>query len=189
MAEPEETDQYGRTIFKVPQKKVPALSNTPSTAAHRGKKVKPVERKNLEPVNRDLRPEDAIGKTFTINAESIKSSQLGASMSAAPTQGAAMTSAFHCETCKCSLKDSQAWFDHINGKKHNQLLGMSMVVQKVSVDKVKAKLALLAQKKKAGKEFAMPSRPKLEEFANSDSDDDSGYQVNIEPSKKPKVQA
>ena len=57
---------------------------------------------------------------------------------------AGATSAFHCETCKCSLKDSQAWFDHINGKKHNQLLGMSMVVEKVSVDRVKAKLALLA---------------------------------------------
>ena len=39
------------------------------------------------------------------------------------------------------LKDSNAWYDHINGKKHNQMLGMSMVVERVGVDKVKAKLA------------------------------------------------
>ena len=43
------------------------------------------------------------------------------------------------------MKDSQAWYDHINGKKHNQMLGMSMVVEKVSVDRVKARLAGLTK--------------------------------------------
>ena len=62
------------------------------------KKVKAIERKNLEPVNRELRPENQLGKTFTINAEQIKSSQLGYSASAS-TQAATATSAFYCETC------------------------------------------------------------------------------------------
>ena len=46
-------------------------------------------------------------------------------------------SAFYCELCKCALKDSTAWFDHINGKKHNRLKGMSMVVAQVDVDRVR----------------------------------------------------
>ena len=49
--------------------------------------MKPEDRLSLQPVGRDVvKPEEAIGKTFTINAESIKSSQLGASMSAAGTE-------------------------------------------------------------------------------------------------------
>ena len=48
---------------------------------------------------------------------------------------------FYCELCKISLKDSAGWFDHINGKKHNRLKGMSMVVERVEVDAVKERLA------------------------------------------------
>ena len=44
------------------------------------------------------------------------------------------------------LSDSNAWFDHINGKMHNRMLGMSMVVEKVGVDKVREKLAGLKRK-------------------------------------------
>ena len=58
-------------------------------------------------------------------------------------------SAFYCELCKCALKDSTAWYDHINGKKHNRLKGMSMIVERVEVDRVKAKLESL---KSRGKE-------------------------------------
>jgi len=55
-------------------------------------------------------------------------------------------SVFYCKTCKVQLKDSNAWYDHINGKKHNQMLGMSMIVEKVDVDRVRAKLAGLKRK-------------------------------------------
>ena len=44
------------------------------------------------------------------------------------------------------MKDSQAWYDHINSKKHNQLMGMTMMVERVSVDRVKEKLASLKRK-------------------------------------------
>jgi U4/U6.U5 tri-snRNP component SNU23 len=55
-------------------------------------------------------------------------------------------SVFYCKTCKVQLKDSNAWYDHINGKKHNQMLGMSMIVEKVDVERVRAKLAGLKRK-------------------------------------------
>lgn len=44
------------------------------------------------------------------------------------------------------MKDSNAYYDHINGKKHNRMLGMSMVVERVGLDRVKAKLAGLKRK-------------------------------------------
>jgi Zinc-finger double-stranded RNA-binding len=56
-------------------------------------------------------------------------------------------SVFFCKVCKVQLKDSNAWYDHINGKKHNQMLGMSMVVERVGVDKVREKLAGLKRQK------------------------------------------
>jgi len=56
-------------------------------------------------------------------------------------------SVFYCKTCKVQLKDSNAWYDHINGKKHNQLLGMTMVVERVTLDRVRDKLAGLKRKR------------------------------------------
>ena len=38
------------------------------------------------------------------------------------------------------MKDSSSYLDHINGAKHNKMLGMSMKVERVSVDRVKEKL-------------------------------------------------
>lgn len=58
----------------------------------------------------------------------------------------AKQSPFYCDTCKLQLKDSQGYLDHINGKKHNQMLGMSMQVERVGLDKVKARLAGLKRK-------------------------------------------
>lgn len=77
-----------------------------------------------------LDPTTLVGKQITVNKDS-KADEI---------------SAFFCEMCKCGLKDSTAWYDHINGKKHNRLKGMSMVVERVDVDRVKMKLMSLKQK-------------------------------------------
>lgn len=52
---------------------------------------------------------------------------------------------FWCDVCECLIKDSQAYLDHINGKKHNRLLGMTMRVERVGVDRVKARLNQIKQ--------------------------------------------
>eukprot|EP01113_Clastostelium_recurvatum_P017320 TRINITY_DN2028_c0_g1_i1.p2 TRINITY_DN2028_c0_g1~~TRINITY_DN2028_c0_g1_i1.p2 ORF type:complete len:210 (-),score=92.12 TRINITY_DN2028_c0_g1_i1:1388-2017(-) len=44
---------------------------------------------------------------------------------------------FFCQTCVCWLKDSQAYLDHINGKKHQKKLGVSMRVERSTVDQVR----------------------------------------------------
>jgi hypothetical protein len=75
---------------------------------------------------------------------------------------------FFCKTCNCSLKDNQAYFDHFNGKRHNQLLGMNMRVEKVGLDKVKEKL--LNMKRKA--EQKMTTKKEMMKVAEESSDDE-----------------
>lgn len=53
---------------------------------------------------------------------------------------------YRCKLCDCVCKDSLTWLDHLNGKKHNQMLGMSMKVERVGVDRVKEKFASLKKK-------------------------------------------
>ena len=43
--------------------------------------------------------------------------------------------------------DSAAYIDHMNGKNHYKALGMSMVVERVTLDRVKEKLAGLKRRK------------------------------------------
>ncbi|CDW91783.1 zinc finger protein matrin [Stylonychia lemnae] len=136
----QKTDSLGRQILQVnnnaafqppkPLEKPPHLQG-PTKSSKNGNVPAPEKRKLLQPVDRDIvKPEDIIGKETTITIQTEEEKQ----------------SAFFCKTCKVQLKDSNAWYDHINGKKHNQMLGMSMVVEKVGLDRVKAKLAGLKRK-------------------------------------------
>ena len=61
----------------------------------------------------------------------------------APPAGAAVSKngvGWHCAVCDCYLKDSTAYLDHINGKKHQRALGYSMRVEKEEKGVVMAKL-------------------------------------------------
>jgi U4/U6.U5 tri-snRNP component SNU23 len=58
---------------------------------------------------------------------------------------------YWCEACECTLKDSAAYLDHINGKRHQRKLGFSMRVEKSSVDAVRLRLAAAKSKLDAEK--------------------------------------
>lgn len=53
---------------------------------------------------------------------------------------------YHCPTCECTLKDSEAYLDHINGKRHQRKLGYSMRVEAASVEAVRARIDYWRQK-------------------------------------------
>mmetsp|Transcript_4823 Transcript_4823/g.12281 ORF Transcript_4823/g.12281 Transcript_4823/m.12281 type:complete len:349 (+) Transcript_4823:139-1185(+) len=58
---------------------------------------------------------------------------------------------WHCKVCDCFLKDSMTYLDHINGRKHQRVLGYSMKVERSTENQVSDKLAQLAQLKQKSK--------------------------------------
>ena len=65
---------------------------------------------------------------------------------------------YFCNVCDCILRDSASYLDHINGKYHNRALGMSMRVEKSTVDDVRTRL----EKLKEGREQA----PEMDSIAD-----------------------
>ena len=47
---------------------------------------------------------------------------------------------FYCDVCECLLKDSSTYLDHINGKKHQRALGMTLRAERSTLGDVRAKL-------------------------------------------------
>ncbi|KAF8822196.1 hypothetical protein IE077_004184 [Cardiosporidium cionae] len=90
-------------------------------------------RKPLQSRHEIFNLEKELGKSKIVTAETPKMYQGG----------------YWCEVCECLIKDSQAYLDHVNGKKHNRLLGMTMRVERVSVENVKKKLHQLYRKRQA----------------------------------------
>jgi U4/U6.U5 tri-snRNP component SNU23 len=72
---------------------------------------------------------------------------------------------YWCETCKCLLKDSNAYLDHINGKKHQRSLGFTMRVERSSVNSVKGRLdALKAAQEEKAKSLGGKKKTPIEEY-------------------------
>eukprot|EP00878_Enallax_costatus_P004943 GHUV01005199.1.p2 GENE.GHUV01005199.1~~GHUV01005199.1.p2 ORF type:complete len:221 (+),score=85.18 GHUV01005199.1:486-1148(+) len=89
-----------------------------------------VARSNLTARDYQVNLADRLGKTQVIGLNTPLNQQAG----------------YYCSVCDCVLRDSQSYLDHINGKYHNRALGMSMQVEKSTVEQVKNRLQLLKEK-------------------------------------------
>ncbi|KAF6260977.1 hypothetical protein COO60DRAFT_1269087 [Scenedesmus sp. NREL 46B-D3] len=89
-----------------------------------------VARSNLQKRDYAVNLSDRLGKTQVIGLNTPLNQQAG----------------YYCSVCDCVLRDSQSYLDHINGKYHNRALGMSMKVEKSSVEQVKSRLQQLKEK-------------------------------------------
>lgn len=79
-----------------------------------------VARSNLQKRDYEINLTERLNKTQVIGLNTPLNQQAG----------------YYCSVCDCVLRDSQSYLDHINGKFHNRALGMSMRVEKSTVEQV-----------------------------------------------------
>ncbi|KAI3951171.1 hypothetical protein MKW98_028575 [Papaver atlanticum] len=94
----------------------------------------PVQRQPLKRRDYEVDLDSRLGKTQVVTPIAPLSQQAG----------------YFCSVCKCVVKDSANYLDHINGKKHQRALGMSMRVERASLQQVQERFEALKKRKVEG---------------------------------------
>lgn len=93
-----------------------------------------------------------IGSVEMINPEAVATTKAFVGEPGSIKDGVTKTGVgWHCKVCDCFLRDSHAYLDHINGRKHQKNLGFSMRVERSTKDQVSSRLAMLAKEKERKK--------------------------------------
>ncbi|XP_047342219.1 zinc finger matrin-type protein 2-like [Impatiens glandulifera] len=82
-------------------------------------------------------------RDFEVDLES----RLGKTQVITPIAPLSQQAGYFCSVCECVVKDSANYLDHINGKKHQRALGMSMRVERASLEKVQERFGILKKRK------------------------------------------
>jgi len=69
-------------------------------------------------------------------------SRLGKTQVVTPIAPLNQQAGYYCSVCECVVKDSANYLDHINGKKHQRALGMSMRVERASLEQLCRRLLI-----------------------------------------------
>ncbi|KAF1892216.1 hypothetical protein Lal_00036577 [Lupinus albus] len=108
----------------------------------------PVQRKPLKHRDYEVDLESRLGKTQGMLASWFLKCNGGKVVT--PVAPLSQQAGYYCSVCECVVKDSANYLDHINGKKHQRALGMSMRVERASLDQVRERFEVLKKRKDHG---------------------------------------